>query len=174
MEKWKLIEESNNRYEISNYGKVRKIKEIIFRCNGRRQIINENILTPVKNNKGYFKVRCNIKIGKVKNIYVHRLVAKYFIYKQEDGLQVNHIDGNKANNHYKNLEWVTGKENIIHAWKTGLSNNNHFKHKVTINNIEFESKNEAANFFGITRFKLYNLLKTKDYLNTGKIFFERI
>lgn len=37
-----------------------------------------------------------------------------------DNLQVNHIDGNKLNNNLSNLEWVTGKENTLHAHKLGL------------------------------------------------------
>jgi hypothetical protein len=51
---------------------------------------------------------------------VHRLVAMAYIPQQDYTLQVNHIDGNKLNNHYKNLEWVTLQENIQHSVEHGL------------------------------------------------------
>ena len=37
-----------------------------------------------------------------------------------DTLQVNHIDGNKLNNHINNLEWTTCSENVKHAFNIGL------------------------------------------------------
>jgi hypothetical protein len=58
---------------------------------------------------------------------VHRLIC--FLFNPKDGLhelkeyshlEVNHIDGNKTNNHYKNLEWVTPSQNMKHAIESGL------------------------------------------------------
>ena len=54
-----------------------------------------------------------------KTVYVHRMVADLFC-PTGTGITVNHKDGNKTNNHYTNLEWVSQKENIKHARETGL------------------------------------------------------
>ena len=60
------------------------------------------------------------KNGHKKHFKVHRLVASHFVKNPNNNPIVNHIDGNKENNHYKNLEWVTYKENSLHAVNTGL------------------------------------------------------
>lgn len=56
------------------------------------------------------------------NTLVHRIVAQVFLSKDEHQTQINHKDGNKANNHVSNLEWCTPKENIQHGIRTGLIN----------------------------------------------------
>lgn len=79
----------------------------------------ERILKYSVNPKGYRIVRlCNNKVQK--NYTIHRLVAENFIFNPENKPQVNHIDCNKQNNCVDNLEWVTNKENRIHAIKNGL------------------------------------------------------
>lgn len=55
-----------------------------------------------------------------KNYVIHRLIAKAFIPNPNNFPQINHKDGNKLNNCVDNLEWVTARENNIHAIKTGL------------------------------------------------------
>lgn len=52
--------------------------------------------------------------------YIHRLVADAFFAGEHDGIDVNHIDGNRLNNDLTNLEWCTRKENIRHAYINGL------------------------------------------------------
>ena len=64
---------------------------------------------------GYYHVSIN---GRGKP--VHRLVAECFCKKPPGIVEVNHKDGNKLNNHFENLEWVTHLENVQHAYRTGL------------------------------------------------------
>jgi len=72
-------------------------------------------LSPRINSNGYFIVTLD---GKQHS--VHRLVASHFIPNPYGYEQVNHIDGDKQNNHVSNLEWCTAEQNAQHALKTGL------------------------------------------------------
>ena len=108
MEIWKNInlEYFNDRYLVSNYGRVK--------------IINGKILNQSYDSKGYLKV--SLYKNKIRKcIKVHRLVALTFIENPDNKSQVNHKDGNKENNNVSNLEWTTCKENIEHAYKNNLA-----------------------------------------------------
>lgn len=82
--------------------------------------------TPQIDKDGYLVVNL-YEGGKYKTKKIHRLVAETFIPNPQKKPEVNHIDGDKTNNWYWNLEWVTTKENHLHAYKIGLRNDNHFK-----------------------------------------------
>lgn len=69
---------------------------------------------------GYVRMEM-YKDKKPRMFNVHRMVAEVFIPNPENKPFVNHKDGNKQNNNVDNLEWVTQKENIEHAFRTGLS-----------------------------------------------------
>ena len=74
------------------------------------------------NKYGYCKV--TLQKDKYKKMYsVHRLVAEAFIPNYNKLPQVNHIDGDKQNNHVANLEWCTAKHNMNEAVRTGLFDN---------------------------------------------------
>lgn len=70
------------------------------------------------NHKGYLHVQLSDK-GKKRTITLHRLIYLNFIGEIPQGLEVNHIDGNKENNHISNLELVTRKENMRKAVLNG-------------------------------------------------------
>lgn len=83
---------------------------------GRLKDSKNNLIPLNKNGNQYLKF---------KGEYVHRIVAGLFIENSDNKPQVNHIDGNKTNNCIENLEWVTARENILHAHRTGLMDNQH-------------------------------------------------
>ena len=75
--------------------------------------------------KGYYYVCLHEKPLKLHvSKAVHRLVAEAFIENPYNKPQVNHIDGNKLNNDISNLEWVTARENTLHAHRNGLCGDN--------------------------------------------------
>lgn len=69
--------------------------------------------------KGYYKVVL-MHNSKKKTISVHRLVAMAWLPNYCDELQINHKNGNKLDNDYRNLEMCTVQENISHSIRTGL------------------------------------------------------
>ncbi len=72
------------------------------------------------NDNGYVCVTIRLD-GKTKTLRTHRLVAMTYLKDSFfEGAHVNHIDGNKTNNHVSNLEWVDRIANMRHAHKTGL------------------------------------------------------
>lgn len=78
-----------------------------------------NKITELKQYKTGHKEYVKVRISK-KDHFVHRLVATAFLNNPENKETVNHIDGNKSNNHVSNLEWSTRSENTQHAYNTGL------------------------------------------------------
>jgi len=103
---WKDVPEYEGLYRVSNLGRVKSLKW------GK-----ERVLKPKEDRGGYVYVGL-YKEGVEKKFSVHRLVMLAFV--GESGLQVNHINGLKTDNQLENLEYCTGSENMIHAFKNGL------------------------------------------------------
>ena len=119
MEIWKDIKGYEGYYQVSNYGNVKSLDRTVFYKNRRVVKYKGKLLKTICNKYGYLYLRIS-KNNFIKHKYVSRLVAEAFIKKPFNKNTVNHIDGNKTNNHASNLEWCTQKENIQHAWNVGL------------------------------------------------------
>lgn len=97
--------------------KINPIYEITENGNIRNSV-SGRLLRP-NDVSGYMQVSLSNNGHRVCK-YVHDLVADTFYEGNHEGLQVNHKDGNKKNNHISNLEWCTCRENIRHAIENGL------------------------------------------------------
>lgn len=108
-------------YEVSNFARVKKFQRLINDKIGTVRTQKEFILKQ-SNVKGY-KAVCLFNSHDIrKQIKVHRIVALHFVDNPNNYPEINHLDGNKANNHDWNLEWATQSINTIHAYKIGLMN----------------------------------------------------
>lgn len=120
--KEKLNKEPNTIYinKFKNIGKINKRDFSNYQISLNGVVINNKNQT-VKNYIEYHGYeRITLVCRKSKKNYtmaVHRLVAYVYIKNDDpvNKIQVNHIDKNRKNNNYKNLEWVTPRENTVHA-----------------------------------------------------------
>ena len=95
-------------YLVSNYGNVYDTKRQVF-------------LSSHIDSKGYVRVTLRRKDKRWSTFKVHRLVAWEFCKgRTKKRNQVNHKDSIRSHNYYENLEWVTSKENSVHAFTDGL------------------------------------------------------
>lgn len=144
-EVWKKIKNIEG-YEISNFGKLKSFKKKV------------PFIMKLKIDKnGYISVLLTLDKNITKRLRVHRLVAENFLKEVKNKNEVNHIDGNKKNNYYKNLHWVNRSENNKHAYVSGL-------------------KNPAPSYgekHGLSTLKNYQIPKIKEmYANTNKSYRE--
>lgn len=149
---WKDIEGYEGLYQVSNFGRVKRV------TTGR-------ILKSGKDKDGYLKViLCKNNIKSTKTI--HRLVAQAFIPNPENKLEVNHIDEDKANNNVNNLEWSTRKENLNHGTRNERSSRKQSIPIIATNlktaeSREFYGTNECARQLGLHQQNISAVLKGK-------------
>ena len=154
MEEWIAIPGYEGLYEASNLGRIRTAegKETTnARCH---RVWKQRILKLHRTKRGSsnnFNEMVSLwKNGEFKQLLVARLVAMTWCSGYKQDLTVNHIDGDPLNNKADNLEWITQRENILHAYKTGL--NKQSKPCELINSkgdrFKFYSMSEASRFLG--------------------------
>jgi hypothetical protein len=115
---WKKYKDTN--YEVSPNGEIRSLDKLTYQKTNNCWFVKKGVkLKPGINSCGYLSViitHNNKRITKP----IHTLVAETYLGLRPENLVINHKDGNKLNNDITNLEYVTHKQNIQHAWKMGL------------------------------------------------------
>lgn len=125
---WKDIQGYEGLYQVSNLGRIKRIRFI----NNVTNKPQDKFLSMKKiDNLGYQTVAL-CKDGQIKYKRTHRIVAETFIPNPQNLPCVNHKDGNKLNNLIDNLEWCTYSQNTRHAMSSGLINIE--KHKIAVQN----------------------------------------
>jgi len=106
---FRKLKSLNFKYEVDEFGIVRNVKS--------KRILKQRI-----NQRGYYVIGYNdrVRLHTVPK-EVHTLVAEAFLEKQSHHQCVNHLDGNKLNNHISNLKRCTLSENSKHAYDSGFT-----------------------------------------------------
>lgn len=173
MEIWKDIKGYENIYQVSNLGNVRSLDRI---DKYKNRPLKGKLIKPYNNN-GYSIAKL-WQNNKYKMLSIHRLVAIAFIDNIYKKPCVNHINGIKNDNRIDNLEWCTHKENIQHAFDTGLAVNKGMKgeknpmfgntygknHKAKIvldlnTGVFYSCAKEAAEVYGFNKGSLQAMLR---------------
>jgi hypothetical protein len=134
--------------------------------------INKTSLTFGAKSNGYLVTG----VANKKKVSVHRLVARYFCpIGTKDQDQVDHIDGNKTNNNWLNLRWVTSSENSLNPNTLNkISGINHFRYNPTVYNFIHNSGQvfsgtilELNTQFNLKKSLLTNLISGKTKCSQG-------
>lgn len=157
VEEWKYIDGSENCY-VSSLGNLRH---------------NEETIRQFYDSEGYLRASV-IGVGRKR---VHQFVAGCFVENPKNKPYINHINGIKDDNRAENLEWVTPKENSIHAGKQGLLSKNDTKFgkivAILVSSKEaqiFENQSVAARELGIDDSEVNKCLKGKRNTSHGYTF----
>ena len=152
IEIWKDISNYKGYYQASNIGRIKSLDRYVRGRYNTMRLIKGKVLKPGITNKGYFAVNI-YRIGNHRMLSVHRLVAVTFINNPENKATVNHKNGNKLDNRVENLEFMTQKENVNHAYNKGLHNYN--RRKILMLSLDnepllwFNSLTEASTMSGV-------------------------
>ena len=161
-EEWREVYGYDVLYEVSNTGKVRTKHH--GKCGYKSEY---RFIKPVNNGNGYMRFNF-MQGGKQKTVYLHRLVAEYFVENTNGYTEVNHIDEDKTNNDASNLEWCThlyncnyGTRNERAAAKTG-------KKIICVETGQiYESTAKAAKALGVGSTAISNCLNGRTATSCG-------
>lgn len=170
MAEWRDIPKYEGLYQASDDGQIRTcVGKTTSNARYKTRVWKQRVLKQkreLRKCKRWSDARVTLwKDGQEKTWLVSRLVAMAWCDGYEEGLTVNHIDGNPENNHYRNLEWVSMRDNIRKGYETGLY---HTQKEVKLTDTDgneetFRSMSEASRFLGKSVGYVSNALKKGRY-----------
>jgi len=164
-ENWEDVVNHEGWYEISDWGNVKRV-------NGDNSARAGKILKPIASH-GYRRVSM-YKDGARTSSHIHQMVMAAFVGPCPNDSEVNHKDGVKTNNHLDNLEYVTHRENMLHAFSKGLLTRQGEKNsqsKLTEDNVH-ETRRllkagmrqaDIARIFNVSRSTIYSIAHGKSW-----------
>lgn len=147
---WKDIKEYEGIYQVSNLGKVKRVK-------------TNRVLKGCKDKGGYLRVNLS-KNSVTSTNTLHRLVAEAFIPNTDNKPEVNHIDEDKTNNRVDNLEWSTRKDNLNYGTRNKRISKTQSVPIIATNiktgkSTEFYGTNDCARRLGLYSSNITRVLK---------------
>lgn len=190
LEIWKPVKNYEGYYEVSNLGRVKRLKRLQTYQDGHTQNLKEYISNGVLTTHGYLQVSLT-KDGKRIKRHIHDLVAEAFIPNPNNLKEVNHKDYNKTNNNITNLEWCTHQDNMVDMFKhygknktpnfcrccgkeiytKSITNLCLMCYKEQLDNKDYGEKYITANKgISVSRDVLKNQIRTQSFLSLGKFY----
>lgn len=175
LEEWKPIKNYEDSYEISSYGNVRSLdRNIIYGENKGENHNKKGVILKPTLSGGYFTVSL-----KGKTHTVHSLVGESFLNKLDNDFVLNHIDYNKQNNFYKNLEYISQGDNVRHNYAVGNANigENQKDAKLDVDKViairklleeGILSQNRIAKLFEVSPTTITDIKKGRKWNHVGK------
>lgn len=108
MEEWRDVVGFEGIYVVSSLGRIMRVA-------WGRSVKPGHIKQASPNRHGYLGTQLS-KCGKNYCVRVHRVVAEAFLAPIPEGMEVNHKNGDKADNRVENLEWVRHSDNLKHLY----------------------------------------------------------
>lgn len=120
-EEWKDIPGFEGLYQASALGRIKAVEgKVTYSARHGKRIWKERILKY----RGMPKHGHRVALYKNKQCYdfsVARLIGMTFLGVPEDEkMTINHMDGNRLNNRIENLEWLSLRDNVRHAFENDL------------------------------------------------------
>lgn len=142
----------DGKYKVDEYGNV-------YSCHKKRyvkpQIFN-----------GYKRYTLS-KGGRSVSMFSHRIVAEAYLKPIEGSNVVNHIDLNRLNNHYSNLEWCTPYQNYVHAVESGVAPKRVFSEEDIVKIYDMRERGiyikHIAEHLGVTKWNVMDVLRGRTY-----------